>query len=34
MDCFILQEYINPVGETKVTPANIEVVYVDVKRDK
>ena len=25
MDCVILQENLNPMGETKVTPANIEV---------
>jgi len=34
MDWVILQEYINPMGESKVTPASIKVVYVDIKRDK
>jgi hypothetical protein len=33
MGCVILQKYINTMGDTKVTPANIEVIYVDIKRD-
>lgn len=34
MNCVTLQEYTNPMGETKVTPTINEVVCVDIKRDK
>jgi len=34
MDCVVLQEYTNPMGETNVTPTITEVVCVDTKRDK